>query len=375
MNITQSFKALDAALEVNKSLNIIGRFGVGKSSVVAQWAQSRGRGFVDLRLGQMADAGDMIGLPEFDRDEKGLAVQTRHITPKWFPREKNVTVFLDEWNRADKTLLQTVFQLINDGAMNGVSLPEGCNIVLAQNPANGEYSVTDFSDPAFQDRMIHIRLEPTEEEFLSYMKSTHGENDIISFMRDTSYKHLEVSGEAFNLDFVQPSRRSWETAIKLDAMVGLSEDIKTEMLMGLVGVSGVQGYAHWKATRVKMPSGKDILADYAKVRPQILKLMKEDKRDIVATIAEDVCAAKAGQTCSTEDELKNILAFLLDIPTEVAFGMCMQELQKSPYFVQIDEETLSETITHSDALLKKFKNIENLRKQYEEKNKKTEAAE
>jgi hypothetical protein len=356
VNITQSLVALDAALSVNKSLNIIGRFGVGKSSVVAQWAQSRGRGYVDLRLGQMADAGDMIGLPEFDRDDKGLAVQTRHITPKWFPREENVTIFLDEWNRADKTLLQTVFQLINDGAMNGVKLPKGCNVVLAQNPANGEYSVTDFSDPAFQDRMIHIRLEPTEEEFLSYMRKTHGANDIISFMQDTSYKHLEVSGEPFNLDFVQPSRRSWETAIKLDTMPGLAEDIKTELLMGLVGVSGVQG----------------VLADYKKVRPQITKLMKEDKRDIVATIAEDVCAAKAGQTCSTEDELKNILAFLLDIPTEVAFGMCMQELQKSPYFVQIDEETLSETITHSDALLKKFSNITALRKQYEEKNKKTE---
>jgi MoxR-like ATPase len=167
MKVTELKAALTAVFSIGRTPNIIGLHGTGKSSVVYQWAAENGYKVSERRLGQMADAGDLIGLQEFIRDTKtGNATHTKHVLPDWFPREENTIVFLDEVNRAHKDLLQAVFELVYDKSLAGVKLPKNCHVVAASNPATDDYAVLDFSDSAFQDRFVHIQFTPTKEEWL-----------------------------------------------------------------------------------------------------------------------------------------------------------------------------------------------------------------
>ena len=68
MNITQAKKVIPYIFSINRTPHLIGHAGIGKSSIVYQVCEELGYNVVEKRLGQMADAGDLIGLMEFIKD-------------------------------------------------------------------------------------------------------------------------------------------------------------------------------------------------------------------------------------------------------------------------------------------------------------------
>ena len=183
MNITQLKESLPFLIKSGLVPNIIGKHGIGKSSVIAQYAKENGYSFHPFFLGQMSDTGDLLGLPEFDRDLNGKAVSTNFIHPAKLPKKPRSILFFDELNRASKDLLQAIFQLALEGTIHDYTLPADSAIIMAMNPATDDYSVLDFADKAFADRFVHINLDPTHEEFHSYMCSKYGDSSVSDFLR------------------------------------------------------------------------------------------------------------------------------------------------------------------------------------------------
>jgi MoxR-like ATPase len=183
MNITQLKESLPFIIQAGLVPNIIGKHGIGKSSVVAQYAKDNGYSFHPFFLGQMSDTGDLLGLPEFERDSTGKALSTNFIHPAKLPKKPRSILFFDELNRASKDLLQAIFQLALEGTIHDYSLPEDSAIIMAMNPATDDYSVLDFADKAFADRFVHINLDPSHEEFHSYMNSRYSKSTVSSFLQ------------------------------------------------------------------------------------------------------------------------------------------------------------------------------------------------
>ena len=124
MNVQQLIKALPVIAKRGITPNIVGQNGIGKSQIVRETFEKLGYDVIDIRLGQMADAGDLTGLHEFDRDtETGNAIATRFIPPSKLPRKgRQAVIFFDELNRAGKDLLQAIFEGVYDKRMaNGKS--------------------------------------------------------------------------------------------------------------------------------------------------------------------------------------------------------------------------------------------------------------
>jgi hypothetical protein len=245
---------------------IWGHRGLGKSSLVKQLASDNGMGFIDLRCSQL-EASDIRGLPKAGDDGR-----THYLPPADMPignmsiesinselskiddtrlyndkfrslqcRYKTGILFLDEINRSQDDVQQSVFQLVLDRSVGQYTLPPGWFIVAAGNFMEG-YMVTGFTDQAFLDRFCHMILSSGEEtfgEWVEYMSDTHGDliSDIIEF---TSHNvdHLDgkLEGElGFN---ISPSRRSWDMIARINAEFAkgeYSEAARVECYAGLIG--------------------------------------------------------------------------------------------------------------------------------------------
>ena len=325
MNITQLKTSLPFLIQSGLVPNIIGKHGIGKSSVIAQYAKENGYSFHPFFLGQMADTGDLLGLPEFDRDANGKAISTSFIHPAKLPKKPRSILFFDELNRASKDLLQAIFQLALEGTIHDYTLPEDSAIIMAMNPATDDYSVLDFADKAFADRFVHINLDPTHEEFHTYMNSRYGTSSVSAFLKQQTKLLEETDLEPVTLEFVKPSRRSWDRLQKLEN-TGMPENLFREAGMGIVGAAAMIAYASWKETQIKVIEGAEILDNYSAVRERYLGYFKDietPRSDIVSTVCSNfgeelTKRLKKGKLKLSEGQ--NAAAFLLDSPIENCYS-------------------------------------------------------
>jgi len=325
MDIKQLQTALPFLAQSGLVPNIIGNHGIGKSSVVKQFAAENGYSFHPFFLSMMSDMGDLLGLPEFDRDENGKAISTSFIHPTKLPKQKRSLLFFDELNRAHKDILQGIFQLALEGELHDYKLPEDSMIIMAMNPATDEYSVLDFGDKAFNDRFVHIKLDPTVAEFTGFMNKKYGNDNTISefVMENTKLLEEELSG--FNLDFVKPSRRSWDRLMTLEN-TGIPEDLLRELGFGIVGVEAMIAYSSFKATRMKIVSAKDVLNDYDRVKPMIARYFEGDtlRSDIISTLNDNIIAEILNQSETggiTQVHNDNFTNYFLNLPKELGYAL------------------------------------------------------
>lgn len=331
MNITQLKQSLPFLIKSGLVPNIIGKHGIGKSSVVAQYAKENGYSFHPFFLGQMSDNGDLLGLPEFDRDKNGKALSVSFIHPAKLPKKPRSILFFDELNRASKELLQAIFQLALEGTLHDYVLPEDSAIIMAMNPATDDYSVLDFADKAFADRFVHINLDPTHEEFHTYMTSRYGTSTVSEFLRQQTKLLEETDLKAVSLDFVKPSRRSWDRLQKLE-LTGMPENLFREAGMGIVGTAAMIAYSSWKETQIRVVEGKDIIENYSKVREKFLgyfknvqtgEMLEVPRTDIISTVCSsfsDELTAKLKNGGLSQAEAQNVAAFLIDAPVENSYA-------------------------------------------------------
>lgn len=383
MNITQLKQALPFLIQSGLVPNIIGKHGIGKSSVVAQYAKENGYTFHPFFLGQMSDNGDLLGLPEFDRDASGKALSVSFIHPAKLPKKPRSILFFDELNRASKELLQAIFQLALEGTLHDYTLPEDSAIIMAMNPATDDYSVLDFADKAFADRFVHINLDPTHEEFHSYMNSRYGTSSISDFLRQQTKLLEETDLKPVTLDFVKPSRRSWDRLQKLEN-TGMPENLFREAGMGIVGTAAMVAYSSWKETQVTILSGKEVIENYPKVREKFIGYYKNPKTgealenlrtDIISSVCSSVSEefmARLKANAIGDAEAKNVSDFLEDAPTEYAYATLLP-LKLVPEFTM--NPSVRTIILHNQNLILKIREAKKAKTAYLEKENKAKKEE
>lgn len=202
-----------------------GRHGIGKSEIVYQLAdklaeikgpmfQSRwGKNYVfpvvERRASQMADTGDVIGVPEPMDSELGRI--TTFAPMGWFAQacHEPCILFFDEVDRANNDVRQSLMELTDSRKIAGHKLhPDTIIIAMVNGGSHDEsnsYQVSEL-DPAEHDRWWHVNLEPTVEDWIMWAKDKFSPI-LIDFIRNNP-KHLEHKGE-MEPHKVYPSRRSW----------------------------------------------------------------------------------------------------------------------------------------------------------------------
>ena len=234
----------------NQAVMLSGEHGIGKSEFVVKHFQDKGYRVEILFVGQMSDAGDLIGLP-IERTLEDGTVITDWAKPKWWPRNPNekVILFLDEVNRAKPEIHQALMDLILNRKLNGDELPESCRIISAINPTGDDYNYdVNEMGPAFLDRFNMYEFRPTVEEWIDWAVTNKINKYVVGFIS----KHRDYldspKGEAQKTDTVYPSRRSWKRMSDIlnnnDNLINDDNALKT-IALGVIGLDATSAFANY----------------------------------------------------------------------------------------------------------------------------------
>ncbi len=253
MRIKLFKEALPFLFEANVPAFVWGHHGIGKSTVPKEFCKEMGWKFFDIRMNTQADVGDILGLQDFHRNEKGQITSTAHYKPVWLQEvidfctanpDKGALLFFDEINRAARwDLIGPVFQMVLDRRLHTYEFPSNLKFLAASNPSTQDYNTLNFTDKALLDRFCHISFEPTQSEYLQYLRDTKADSHLVDFLTENPNLIEENDLQKFSIDDVsKPSRRTWADYIGRLIKVKTPEHVMAGLLPGLIGTSAAVAY-------------------------------------------------------------------------------------------------------------------------------------
>lgn len=184
--------------------------GIGKSSLVAQYARTIGAVVVDVRLSQF-DPVDLRGLPSPSGDT------TRWLAPAIlpftnnpnFPTDRPIILFLDELAQASPAVQAAAFQLILDRRVGEHQLLPDTYIIAASNRSSDRAGTSRLSTPLL-NRFTHLEVVPNFDSWKSWAINAGGIHPlVVGFLSqrpallDQFETALKSGAQAF------PTPRSW----------------------------------------------------------------------------------------------------------------------------------------------------------------------
>lgn len=336
MNITEYLSNLDFLFRANVTPLVWGIHGIGKSAVPQQYADSGGHLLFNMRLGNMNDAGDLLGLPDFQVDQYNAnkKVATSFIKMDWLNDlinfansnpDKYAIIHLDEVNRARKDLINPIFQIAIDRRLHTTVFPPNVRVIASANPPISSndvtYWVNDFTESALLDRFCHLKLSPTTVEWVAYAKARNLNPAWIEFIADQPHL-LHATKVDFDIDaYCKPSNRSHESAAKLHAL-----GAPAELLVGCVGSTVAQAFFVFdRDNKDKQITADQVLNQVDTVLPQVRKKVKEGRlADLQLTLAE-IYKATEGDISETLPIFsmkvgENLVRFLQELPLDMQWA-------------------------------------------------------
>ncbi len=298
--------------DVHKPCLLRGRHGIGKSTVVYQYADKVGIPVVERRASQMTE-GDLVGLPSVEGES------TRFNPPDWFKRacDEPVILFLDEVDRATIEVRQGIFELTDSRKLNGYSLHPGTLVFAAVNGGEhgAQYQVGEM-DPAELDRWTVFDIEPSIEDWLGWAKDSGISTEGWDFINQNR-SHLEHSDD-FEPNKVYPSRRSWERLDECLTKADLLQESSTTLFnltSAFVGFEAAVALNDFIANYDRQVTPHDIL-----IKGDLTKVKDYGINDHIALIdkfeAEDSFKEEIEQV-----HMDNLAKYFIDLPSEVAMKL------------------------------------------------------
>ncbi len=319
MNPLQVISSLHTLIAIQQPVFLWGAPGIGKSQIVAQVAREKNFQLIDIRA-VLLDPVDIRGLPQIDGS--GL---TSWCPPSFLPKansKEQGIVFLDELNAAPPLVQAACYQLVLDRRVGEYVLPHGWTVIAAGN-GERDRSVTHRMPTALANRMVHIDMQTSVEDWLIWAEKAHIRSEILAFLRfrpalihDFDPQH---SGKAF------ASPRSWEFMSRiLDACA--HEAVEFELFQGTVGMSAATEFMGFLKIWRDLPTVESILAS-----PTNIDIPSEP-----ATLYA-LCEALGAQ--ASAHNIDNIVAYALRMPAEFSVLLLRTAVCKDETLVYTDAFT------------------------------------
>ena len=238
-------------------LMVWGAPGIGKSTIIRELAESRGIGFIDVRLAQREPI-DIRGLPVPEGDGVKWLVSS-----EW-PRDPNSRgiILFDEITAADRSLQVAAYEFILDRRLGDLyKVPDGWYICAAGNRVE-DRAVASTMSSALANRFLHVELQEDAEVWSKWALARGLHPNVVAFIRFKPDYLFSTENE--NLERGWPSPRSWErvsTILKLADRTKQDKEIVKTMVCGLVGVAAGREFLTFAKNRKTLDDALSYLDD------------------------------------------------------------------------------------------------------------------
>ncbi len=276
ISITQK-QLLDFLLNVApvRPVFVWGPPGIGKSSIVREFAASVGLDCVSLLGSQLAPE-DIIGVPQI------VGGTSRFCPPSLIAREQAYCLFLDELNACTHEVQKAFYSLIQERRIGEYVLPPGSVVIGAGNRAQDSAIVRPMSS-ALMNRMVHVHLRVSHRDWLEWAYQ-HDIHPLVTSYIEARPDHLWSQPPKHEEPFSTP--RSWH--MLSDALHAFGEPPDPAWLeAGAFGCLSPQHAVQFKAF-VKQVRGKYQLA--AILKGEIGWPTKPEDRDVLYFLAHSLRA-------------------------------------------------------------------------------------
>lgn len=218
INLTQKQLA-DFLLHVAivRPVFIWGAPGIGKSSLVEQFADSVGLPCVSLLGSQLAPE-DLIGVPKIEGDV------SQFCPPRNIARKEPYCLFLDELNACSHEVQKAFYSLIHERRIGEYHLPEGSVVIGAGNRSQDSAIVKPLSS-ALINRMVHVQLKASTRDWLDWAYEQTIHPHVLEYIQARP-DHLWSQPPKQEEPFSTP--RSWH--MLSDILYEYGDDISPEVL-------------------------------------------------------------------------------------------------------------------------------------------------
>jgi hypothetical protein len=368
MNVSEMHRAFKLLAMSKKSGMVRANHGVGKSAVVKQFQEKMSAidgeewGFVDLRLSQQ-DVGDLRGIPfringsTFFAPPQWLPVHPDYQADltKWltqageayspFNTHKKGVLFLDEFNRATREVMQCAFELVLDRRLGGVPIPEGWLVVAAINHDQDIYQVQQI-DPALTNRFETIDFLPSPEEWFNWAKPEVAAGRmhpaVLDYLRTHENKLIPKKEDILkSAEEGEPlfTPRSWSTlgdllakSMSIDEDLceikdGATENFLGELCKGSVGSTAAVGFIGWLKTEYKTLNAKMIIdsmhLEGDKTEAHLKKIVKGNRVQEMTALMNDTLNELKGRGAGyklSDAQIGNLTTLVEIFPAEISMG-------------------------------------------------------
>lgn len=252
------------AMGGNNNPCFAGDAGIGKSEICQQWAKENGYELLDIRCAYF-ERPDVLGNPTVI--EVNGQYTTIHALPDFLPKGTNkVLLLLEEPNRADSSVTNTLMQLLTDRKIHKWTAPEECIVAACINPDTGGYTVNTM-DFALKNRFDIYDVKYDHATHVNHMKEVGYDERIVSFVDGGIWLYKEVGAIAENGQYVSPrSFKKLNNAI----LAGAEHlDSFSDTCKAILGEAGPDFVKHLNDNK------PILLADFLKNEKKALKDLKK----------------------------------------------------------------------------------------------------
>ena len=325
-NIAETLRIIDHT-PVTQAVLLEGIHGIGKSECIRDHFLKQGYKFIVLFLGQLSDAGDILGLP--DRVDVNGVKKTEFCPPGWWPTGKDledakIVLFLDEINRSKPELQQVVMDLVLNRKLHGRELPKNTRIIAACNPLDDGYYQVEEMEPALLDRFNKYEFRPDVEEWIDWAASSKVNKNVIDFIYKNRQFMDPPSGKEAKSGQVYASRRSWKRVSDIlndNPKLLDDQNLLSNILFGVVGMAAASQFGRFLREQGQGLSAAKVLTNWDRtVEERVRKMDVQDQisvnRNLISFLKENEKNLNASDNLASKWAF-NLQQFLDVVPAEV----------------------------------------------------------
>lgn len=337
-SISQVPSILDLCWGMDKRITVclVGETGIGKTPIVHQWVKSKKGYLKTVNFGHMTQ--EEVSMIMFN--DQGTEFD--FVPPTWLLRLNEeadnkgcAVLFIDEWNRSDKALVNALFTLTDERRIHDFKLHRNVMVVAAMNPSDGSYLVNEAEkDHAIRKRLCFVYTTHDITGFIKYVKESKWHPLVPEFIKSDTVSLYDVKARDAGKCFPCPANWEKVSNILLSAeklKLDLNSSSVDAMVTGQIGSATAARFMDFVRDQNVLIRPSEVLFDYkgtSKTRQRVKALLSgaNKRHDVISNLNEGIAIELFSSKPDPAQIAESLATYIADLPSDLLGSFTGQNL-------------------------------------------------